>query len=240
MSKEYISTAYHDVIKIENRVKHQEKLVSQAFMQEFWKKQVYSFGKRVFDIVFSICGIVIVFPLFLLLGALVYINDPGPIFFGHERLGKKGKKIKIWKFRSMKINSEEIFANFSDEQKEEFYREFKLENDPRVTKIGNFLRKSSLDELPQLFNILKGDISFVGPRPVVEKELEKYGDQKETFLSIKPGLTGYWQANGRNLINYENGRKEMELYYVEHRSMMLDIKILFQTVGAVVKGKGAQ
>ena len=140
----------------------------------------------------------------------------------------------------MRVDADDIFEGFSKEQKEMFYRDFKLEEDPRITGIGNFLRKSSLDELPQLFNILKGDLSLVGPRPVVEEELEKYGMYKKKFLSVKPGLTGYWQANGRNLINYENGRKEMELYYIDHQSIGLDLKILAQTVFAVIKGRGAQ
>ncbi len=140
----------------------------------------------------------------------------------------------------MYINSEEIFENFTEEQKEEYYADFKLENDPRITKIGNFLRKSSLDELPQLWNIFCGDLSFVGPRPIVEGELAKYGADAKKLLSVKPGLTGYWQANGRNLVNYDNGRKEMELYYIENRSVWLDTKILFQTAGAVLRGRGAQ
>ena len=110
----------------------------------------------------------------------------------------------------------------------------------RITKIGNFLRKSSLDELPQLWNIFCGDLSFVGPRPIVEGELAKYGADAKKLLSVKPGLTGYWQANGRNLVNYDNGRKEMELYYIENRSVWLDTKILFQTAGAVLRGRGAQ
>lgn len=240
MSKEYISTAYRESISLKEKMGYRERLLYKEHMKRIGGKRVYMFSKRTADIVFSLCGMMILFPVFLILGAMVYVSDPGPVFFKHERLGRNGKKIKVWKFRSMRVNSEEIFANFTDGQKEEFYREFKLENDPRVTKIGHFLRKSSLDELPQLLNILKGDLSFVGPRPIVEEELEKYGNKKEQFLSVKPGLTGYWQANGRNLVNYENGRKEMELYYVEHQNLMLDIKILFQTVGAVVKGKGAQ
>lgn len=196
--------------------------------------------KRVFDIVMSVCGLVMLSPVFLVLAALVYLSDPGPVFYKHERLGKGGRKIGIWKFRSMYINSEELFERLSEKQKEEFYRDFKLENDPRITRIGNFLRKSSLDELPQLWNILCGDMSFVGPRPIVDKELEKYGKYAGSLLSVKPGLTGYWQANGRNLVNYGNGRQEMELYYVENQCAFLDLKILWQTAGAVLGGKGAQ
>ena len=239
MNQEYMgATGYRKSISLKEKLGYRERLGVQR--ENILRKQVYAFVKRVSDITISLCGMLFLFPVFLVLAALVYISDPGPVFFGHERLGKNGKKIKIWKFRSMRVNAEEIFAEFTEEQKAEFYREFKLEQDPRITAVGGFLRKSSLDELPQLFNIMKGDLSLVGPRPVVKEELEKYGDEKEEFLSVKPGLTGYWQANGRNLINYENGRKEMELYYVRHQSMLLDVKILFRTVGAVVKGKGAQ
>ena len=203
-------------------------------------RYAYVFVKRMFDITASFFGLVVLSPVFLVISVIVYISDPGSVFYRHERVGKCGRKIRIWKFRSMYINSEEIFENFTQEQKEEFYADFKLENDPRITKIGNFLRKSSLDELPQLWNIFCGDLSFVGPRPVVEEELEKYGEDAGRLLSVKPGLTGYWQANGRNLVNYDNGRKEMELYYVENQSPVLDGKILLQTVKAVVNGKGAQ
>lgn len=225
MSQEYAGT-----------VKYAEEFPAKASE----KKRIYSFLKRSGDVAVSLTGMIILSPVFLLLAVLVYMDDPGPILFAHQRVGKDGRKIRVWKFRSMRVNAEDIFEGFSKEQKEMFYRDFKLEEDPRITGIGNFLRKSSLDELPQLFNILKGDLSLVGPRPVVEEELEKYGMYKKKFLSVKPGLTGYWQANGRNLINYENGRKEMELYYIDHQSIGLDLKILAQTVFAVIKGRGAQ
>ncbi len=196
--------------------------------------------KRLVDIAAALTGMIVLSPVFATLAVLVYISDPGKIFFGHTRYGMHGKKIKIWKFRSMYMNAEEMFNNFTEEQKEEYYKNFKLEQDPRITKIGNFLRKSSLDELPQLWNILCGELTLVGPRPVVAEELEKYGSDKEKFLSVKPGLTGYWQANGRNLVTYENGRKEMELYYVENQSFFLDMQIMVKTAGAVIKGRGAQ
>lgn len=203
-------------------------------------RHLYLFSKRVFDIVMSFCGLVVLSPVFLLLSGIVYLSDPGPVFYRHERVGKGGRKIEIWKFRSMYINSDEIFESLSDKQKEDFYSDFKLEDDPRVTHVGNFLRKSSLDELPQLWNIFCGELSFVGPRPVVEEELSKYGKNVQSLLSVKPGLTGYWQANGRNLVTYDSGRQEMELYYVENQCALLDLKILWWTAGAVLCGKGAQ
>lgn len=227
MSQEYIRT-------VETK---EDKSLAEKRDQE---KKIYMAVKRTFDVVVSAVGLLVFSPLFLILSICVYLNDPGKVFYAHERLGQGGKPIRIWKFRSMYQNSDELFEQFTKEQKEEYYREFKLKNDPRITPIGKFLRKSSLDELPQLLNILKGDLSMVGPRPIVKEELEKYGMQDKRFLSVKPGLTGYWQANGRNRISYENGRQEMELYYINHQSLWLDIKIIFKTFAAVLKKDGAQ
>lgn len=229
MSQEYMGTAIS-----------QKELGQMTAKRKSLSFYTYAFGKRVFDIAGSFCAMVVLSPVFLLLSAVIFFADPGSVMYGHERLGKGGKKIKIWKFRSMYKNSDEIFKKFTEKQKAEFYREFKLDNDPRITPVGNFLRRSSLDELPQLWNIFCGELSFVGPRPIVEEELEKYGGESERFLSVKPGLTGYWQANGRNLIGYENGRREMELYYVENQGALLDFKILVKTFGTVIQGKGAQ
>ena len=135
-------------------------------------------------------------------------------------------------------NSKEIFDNFTEEQKKEFYINFKLDNDPRITKLGHFLRKTSLDELPQLFNILKGDMSIVGPRPIVEGEIERYGKYSKKLFSVMPGLTGYWQANGRSDTTYEE-RVAMDMYYIDNRSTVLDIKIIFKTFISVIKKEGA-
>ncbi|MGN0292221.1 MAG: sugar transferase [Lachnospiraceae bacterium] len=229
MSQEYIRT-----------VEERETSVYQRKERQREKRRVYAAVKRTFDIVISAIGLIVLSPLFVLLSICVYLSDPGKIFYAHERLGQGGKPIRIWKFRSMYKNADEMFENFTKEQKEEYYREFKLKDDPRITPVGKFLRKSSLDELPQLVNILMGDLSLVGPRPIVKEELEKYGMQDKRFLSVKPGLTGYWQANGRNRISYENGRQEMELYYINHQSLWLDIKIIFKTFAAVLKKDGAQ
>ena len=136
-------------------------------------------------------------------------------------------------------NAEDLIKKFTPEQKEEFERSYKLENDPRITKIGNFLRKTSLDELPQILNILKGELSIIGPRPIIQAELEKYEENKEKFLSVKPGLTGYWAANGRSDTSYEE-RMQMELYYVDNMSFKLDVKIFFKTIFAVIKKEGAR
>ena len=136
-------------------------------------------------------------------------------------------------------NADQMIDSFTPEEKAEWEANFKLANDPRITKVGRFLRRSSLDELPQLINVLKGELSIVGPRPVVEEELEKYGDQRAKFLSVPPGLTGYWQAYARSTCTYEE-RVKMELYYVDNANFWWDIKIMFATVGAVLRGKGAR
>ena len=206
------------------------------------EKPVYFFVKRVIDIVLSLCGLIILSPVFLLIAILIKKEDHGNVFYKHKRIGHMNKDIYIYKFRSMtnKYKTfDEFYQTLSDEQKQEWDENFKLENDPRITKIGNFLRKTSLDELPQIINILKGDMSVIGPRPVVNDEIEKYGNQKAKFLSVKPGLTGYWAANGRSATTYED-RIKLELYYIDHCSLLLDIKIFFKTILSVLKKEGAK
>lgn len=207
------------------------------------KKVLYNFTKRIIDIIGSIIGILILIPttLIIYLARKVLKEDKGPLFYEQLRYGKNGKIFRLYKFRSMCIGADKKLKEYlenNDEAREEFEKTHKLQNDPRITKIGNFLRKSSLDELPQMINILKGDMSFVGPRPVVEKEVEEYGANKDKFLSVRPGLTGYWQVNGRSNTTYEE-RMEMELYYVDNCSLWLDIKIFFKTFITVFKKEGA-
>ena len=199
---------------------------------------VYNFFKRSFDIISASIGILFLLPLFIVLAILVKLDSKGPIFFSHKRIGKNGKIIGIYKFRSMVSNSEEIFKNFTEEQKMEFEKNFKLDDDPRITKIGGFLRKTSLDELPQLLNIIKGDMSVVGPRPIVRAEVEKYGVCADKLFSVKPGLTGFWQANGRSDTTYEE-RVQMDMYYIDNRSFLLDIRIILKTVISVIRKEGA-
>lgn len=202
-------------------------------------KMLYFFIKRAFDVVISFLAIILLLPLFVIIGILIKIDSKGPVFFLHKRIGKNGKKIKIYKFRTMVKNAEELMSRFSPEQKREFEENYKLDNDFRITRVGNILRKTSLDELPQLLNILKGDMSIVGPRPLVEKELEKYGDEKEKFLSVTPGLTGNWACNGRSNIEYPE-RIKLELDYIDNCSIWLDIKIILKTVISVFKKEGAK
>ena len=198
----------------------------------------YLIVKRTIDILGALIGLVLLSPIFLIVAIAIKLDSKGPIIFGHTRKGLHGKDIKVYKFRTMYENSQEIFNNFTKEQKEEFYKNFKLENDPRVTIIGDFLRRTSIDELPQLINILNGSMSIVGPRPIVQKEIDLYGDYANKLFSVVPGLTGYWQANGRSDTTYEE-RIKMDMYYIDNRGFWLDFKIIIKTFGSVLKGEGA-
>ncbi|MBS5124810.1 MAG: sugar transferase [Clostridiales bacterium] len=202
------------------------------------KEGFYLFVKRVTDILGALIGLILLSPIFLIVAIAIKLDSKGPIIFGHTRKGLGGKDIKVYKFRTMYENSKEIFDNFTEEQKQEFYKNFKLDNDPRITKIGNFLRRSSIDELPQLINILNGSMSIVGPRPIVEKEIALYGEYAPKLFSVVPGLTGYWQANGRSDTTYQE-RIKMDMYYIDNRSLGLDLKIIFKTFSSVIKGEGA-
>ena len=202
---------------------------------------VYLFIKRLLDICLSLGAIIVLSPVLLILTVLVIADDGGSPFYGHKRVGKNGNYVTIYKFRSMRQDAGDLAKLLTPEQLEQYRREFKIDNDPRITKIGNFIRKTSLDELPQLFNILFGSLSVVGPRPIVTEETKIYGDEIGKLLSVKPGLTGYWQAYARNNATYESGeRQKMEMYYVDHASLLLDIKIVFKTFSSVLKREGAQ
>lgn len=195
--------------------------------------------KRIMNLLCSFVGVIVLSPFFLIISLLIKVTSKGPVFFVHERVGLNGKKFKLIKFRTMVNNAEEMIASFSPEQKKEWEENYKLKDDPRITKIGKFLRRTSLDELPQLINILKGDMSIVGPRPVVDEELNWYGDKKDKLLSVKPGLTGWWAVNGRSNVPYPE-RCDLELYYVDHISFALDAIIILKTLGAIIKKDGAR
>lgn len=198
----------------------------------------YSVLKRTFDVVMSGVLLIVLSPVFLLISPLiVFFGGKGSVIYSHERIGLHGDSFKMYKFRSMR-EGVALADVVSQEELENYYKEYKLQNDPRITKIGGFLRKTSLDELPQLVNILKGDMSFIGPRPVTYEETLFYGENRDKLLSVKPGLTGYWQAYARNSVSYANGkRQEMELYYVHNRSFWLDIQIFFKTFETVLLKK---
>ena len=199
------------------------------------------FLKRFMDIFAIVLFLPIILPLMIILSLLVKLTSKGPVFYGHKRIGKNGKEITCWKFRSMCINSQEMLEEIlatDPVRRAEWEKDRKFQDDPRVTKFGKFLRKTSLDELPQLFNILFGDMSLVGPRPVTEPELVKYGDYKDYILSVSPGLTGMWQVSGRSDTGYEE-RISFDTYYIQNWSIWLDIWILIKTVWVVLIGKGA-
>lgn len=208
---------------------------------EFHKKPFYECIKRIFDLVVSLVAVIVLSPILLVIALAIRLEDRGPILYRAQRVGRGGKPITVYKFRSMRMNADRLEDMLTPEELEEYKKNFKLEHDPRITKVGAFLRKTSLDELPQLFNILSGTLSLVGPRPVLQEETALYGDKRNLLLSCKPGLTGLWQVSGRSNVTYENGRRQaLELQYVSQRSLWLDIKILFWTVGAVVRMDGAK
>ncbi|RUT02138.1 galactosyl-1-phosphate transferase [Dulcicalothrix desertica PCC 7102] len=200
-------------------------------------------AKRLFDIAFSLFMLVAFSPVYLLLALLIAISSTGPIFYIQERVGKNYKRFNCIKFRTMVSNADEVLVQMmqtSPQLQQEFESNFKLKHDPRITLIGRWLRITSLDEFPQFWNVLMGDMSVVGPRPLVEEELPKYGCHIEQILTIRPGITGLWQVSGRNDIPYHR-RVQIDLHYVKFRTFWLDLWIVLKTVGVVVipKDNGA-
>ena len=206
------------------------------------RKTGYYICKRIFDVIVAALALIVLSPAFLVLAIMIKCQDGGPVFFKQMRIGKNRKEIGIYKFRSMKVGADRLEDVLTPEELEEYKKEFKLDHDPRITKIGQFLRKTSLDELPQLVNILCGSLSFVGPRPILEEEVHVYTEEEqEKFFSVTPGLTGYWQAYARNNATYATGeRQKMELNYIERASLWFDFKILLRTVKVVILRDGAK
>lgn len=199
--------------------------------------------KRVFDFIFSLSALIFLSPVFIIFSILIKIISPeGPIFFGHKRIGKDGKFFRVYKFRTMVPDAEaklKKMLNENPEIRKEYEKDFKLKDDPRIIpKIGEFMRKSSIDELPQFVNALIGDMSIVGPRPIVEKEVEKYGKYAIKLYSVKPGVTGLWQVSGRNDIEYDE-RVTLDMEYIDKQSLLLDIKIIIDTIKVMIFRKGA-
>lgn len=218
-----------------------EKTDAKADIKE---KPIYEILKRIFDFISSLCAFVVLIIPLLIVGIAIRITSKGSSIFRDHRVGKNGKDIYVYKFRTMYIDAEEHAREYlNDDQYNEWLTERKVTNDPRITPIGRFLRKTSIDELPQLFNIIKGDLSVVGPRPLTKYEIEENFTslQQKMLLSCKPGLTGNWAAYGRSNVTYESGeRQRMEIEYVEKRGLMFDLKLIFATVIAVFKRDGAQ
>ncbi len=192
--------------------------------------------KRIFDIVFALFVLTVFSPVYFVLMALIALNSQGPIFYVQQRIGKNHRPFNCIKFRTMVNNADEILETImtnSDQMRQEFQDSFKLKRDPRITKIGKFLRLTSLDEFPQFWNVLKGDMSVVGPRPLVPEELPKYGRKINTVLKIKPGITGLWQVSGRNDIPYPK-RVKIDVYYATSHNWLLDLWIIFKTINVIV------
>lgn len=205
------------------------------------QSSLYLVIKRIFDIIGALAGLIITTPVFILISLLYLFGDnKGPIFFCQRRVGKNGELFNMYKFRSMIINAEHVLKNNKSLYKKYLLNNYKLEpdEDPRITKLGRFLRKSSLDELPQLINVLKGDMSLVGPRPVIQEELKEYNHRLEEFLTVKPGVTGYWQICGRSEVGYPE-RADLEFYYIDNQGFKLDVKIIVNTILLVISKKGA-
>lgn len=205
--------------------------------------------KTVFDYLGAFLGVALLSPLFIVVAIMIKLTDGGKVFYRHARIGRHGRTIWVWKFRSMyaKYSTGGAFSGKTDleiireigdkKMVEEFKHSQKLKKDPRVTPVGRFIRMTSIDELPQLFNVLKGELSLIGPRPVTEEELKRYKDKAPTFLLIKPGITGLWQVSGRNDVSYDE-RVKLDVYYVENWKAAMDLRILLRTIGVVVKRKG--
>ena len=205
------------------------------------KFPVYAAFKRVLDVLCSITGLTVLAPLFAVVAIAIKAEDGGPVIHKRICVGPDDKTYKMYKFRSMKVNADKMFDMFTHEQMKRYKSGDKFEDDPRITKCGKIIRKFSIDELPQIFSVLKNDMSIIGPRPVVEREAEAYGVQKELLLSVKPGITGYWQVNGRSDIPFlSDEAKKLQLYYAQNISFMLDFKILLKTFKVVICGKGAR
>ena len=198
--------------------------------------QGQEFAKRLFDIVFSLSVLVLFSPIYLILALLIALTSPGPIFYVQERVGKNYKHFGCIKFRTMIANADEVLLQMMEKDpnlRQEFADNFKLKQDPRITWIGRFLRITSLDEFPQFWNVLKGDMSVVGPRPLVPEELFMYGRHMKKILTIKPGITGLWQVSGRNDIPYER-RIKIDVYYVNARNFSIDLSIILKTIFVVI------
>ena len=197
----------------------------------------YQFVKRSFDLVLSSVGLLILFPTFLIISAVIFIQNGSPVIFRQKRLKQGGQTFYIYKFRSMVKNAEDLLKA-NPALMEEYTRSFKLSSDPRLLRCGGFLRSTSLDELPQLVNVFMGEMSLVGPRPIVEKEIEKYGEYEYVYLAMKPGCAGLWQCSGRSLTTYEE-RISLDMQYLQKANFWFDLKVLWRTLVTMLLRRGA-
>ncbi len=192
--------------------------------------------KRIGDIIFSFVVLTLGSPIFILIGILVKLSSPGSVFYIQKRVGRNYREFGCIKFRTMYKDADDLLPNLLEKyplMRKEFEKDFKLRQDPRITKLGRFLRRSSLDELPQFFNVLKGEMSVVGPRPIVSNEINKYSLFMEEVISVRPGLTGLWQVSGRNNLSYKK-RVELDFFYARNRNFLLDLEIIILTLGVLL------
>lgn len=224
-----------DLCFVRGKVKKMEMQVVEAVDYntiELKNRKLYLFCKRSMDIVASLLGLILLSPIFLIIAIAIKLEDPkGSIFFSQMRSGKNNKLFPMYKFRSMVSNAEELLEELKD-LNEMDGPAFKIKDDPRITKVGKFIRKTSIDELPQLFNVLKGDMSLVGPRPPIPHEVAEYNNYQMQRLLVKPGLTCIWQVSGRNSIGFDEW-VEMDLDYIKNRNLFMDIKLIFKTIGVL-------
>ena len=201
----------------------------------YFKKDSYKIIKTIFDLFFGLIFLVVGSPIFISIALLVKLSSRGPIFFLQKRIGKNKKTFNCIKFRTMHPEAEDILENImvnNEDLRKEFEENHKLKNDPRITNIGKFLRKTSLDEIPQFLNVIKMEMSIVGPRPIVKKEILKYGKSYKKVISIKPGITGLWQVSGRNNLSYKR-RVILDCLYVDNMSPIIDLRIIIRTFGVI-------
>ncbi|MCP4357626.1 MAG: UDP-glucose--undecaprenyl-phosphate glucose-1-phosphate transferase [Chloroflexi bacterium] len=223
----------------EEKGRKAEIMVSQSIFtpQQYNTLQAYDCLKRLLDYVLVVPVLLFTWPLFAVLALAVKLDSPGPIIYRRRVLGHNGRVFNAYKFRTMHINGNEILAN-NPALKAELDNNYKLKNDPRITHVGNFLRKYSLDELPQLFNVLFRDMSLIGPRIIAPEEIVKYGNNGPNLLTVMPGMTGLWQVSGRSNTTYDE-RVNLDMHYIYNWSVWMDLKILFRTIPTVLKGDGA-
>lgn len=198
-----------------------------VYNKQYEKSKGYYFLKRFIDIFVSLIGITLLSPLMIVIAIIIKLESKGPVIFAQERVGQYGRLFKMYKFRSMVENAEDLIINLKDKN-EMSGPMFKIKEDPRITKVGKFIRKTSIDELPQLFNIIKGNMTLVGPRPNLPREVAKFSEKHKQKLMAKPGLTCYWQVMGRNNIDFEEWMN-LDIKYLEDRNTLLDIKLIFKT-----------
>ena len=203
---------------------------------QYYQKDFYKIIKTIFDLIFSLIILIIGFPIFILIALLIKLSSRGPIFFLQERIGKNNKTFNCIKFRTMHPEAEDILDNLitnNENLRKEFEESHKLKNDPRITNIGKFLRKTSLDEIPQFLNVIKMEMSIIGPRPIVKNEIKKYGKSYNRVISINPGITGLWQVSGRNNLSYKR-RVALDCLYVDNINPIIDLRIMIRTIGVII------